>query len=231
MKRVLAQIEQEKDALSEGRLFQLLSNDEISGRERLSFAPSMLYYLMGFKDVLDGLARANPSTDLDRFINAYCVEDGDHWRWFLTDLERLGYSVGSHGHDLPTFCNEVWGDRNRMNRTTIFELMYQARVAARDPLLALTLINVFEATGVVFIGHTRKAAIDIGLDDELKYFGRVHFEEEFGHSVQSRDLVAYDLTPESYEIAQAMIPSLFADYRELFDSWADHVGSYRLVVG
>lgn len=228
MRRVLELIDQEKASLVDERLFRMLADESIPGRERLSFSPSMLYYLMGFKDVLEALARPKPATKLDRYINAYCVEDGDHWRWYLTDLEHLGYSVDSHGTDLPTFCNEVWGPSNRMNRTTIFDLIRHAHAAKADPLLALTLINIFEATGVVFIGHTRMAAIAMGLDEQLKYFGRVHYEEEFGHSVQSQDLVAYELSPEAYDLAVGMVRALFDDYRKLFDAWADHVGTYSL---
>lgn len=226
VQRILDLIKAEQDALESERLFRFLADESVDPASRLSFTPAMLYYLMGFKDVLAALSRRNPETRLDRYINAYCVEDGDHWRWYLTDMEKLGYGPGTYGTDLSTICNEIWSTRTEVNRTTVFRLVEYAR-QSQNPLQALIVISVFEATGVVFIGHTRKAAIALGWDEELEYFGRKHYEEEFGHSVQAKDLVNYRLSDEEYESSQQMVKTLFADYRRLFDCWHDHVGQYK----
>ena len=78
MMRIIDVIERKKTALIEGKLFKWLSDDTINGFDRLSFSPSMLYYLMGFKDVLAHLLRHNPKNELERHINAYCGEDAEH---------------------------------------------------------------------------------------------------------------------------------------------------------
>lgn len=65
------------------------------------------------------------------------------------------------------------------------------------------------------------------LDDELKYFGRIHYEEEFGHSVQARDLAGHEMSDELFALTQKTVTELFADYSDLFDCWYRHVGKYE----
>jgi hypothetical protein len=226
MRRILEQIEQERESLATKPLFAFLSDESVDGATRLSFVPSMLYYLMGFKDVLRLLQRPGSTEKLDRFINAYCGEDADHWRWYLTDLKKLGYPLTTWGDQLPSFAEEVWSERTQANRDTIFHLVGHAE-RITDRLAALALISVFEATGVVFIGHTRKAAIALNMDDELQYFGREHYEEEFGHSVQAKHLMEYEMSDETYAYTKDMVTELFNDYDRLFQCWYEHVGHYK----
>ncbi|MCK9931991.1 hypothetical protein MXD62_33470 [Frankia sp. Mgl5] len=229
MRRILDQIEKHREELSDQPLFKFLSDETVDGATRLSFTPSMLYYLMGFKDVLHLLERPDSDEKLHRYINAYCGEDADHWRWYLTDLDKLGYQLTTWGADLPSFAVDVWSESTQANRGTIFRLVEYAQ-KIDSPLAALSLISVFEATGVVFIGHTRKAAIALGMDDELQYFGREHYEEEFGHSVQARHLAEYKLDDETYRYCSAMVTELFADYEKLFQCWFEHVNAYSPAV-
>lgn len=226
MHEVINQVERERDHLVSEPLFRWLSRDDIDGRERLSFAPAMLFYLMGFKDVLGALYRPNEETKLDRFINAYCGEDAEHWRWYLSDLEKLGYGLESWGATIPQFCNDVWSESTEANRRTIFRLIH-ASMSCDDPLFSLSLIMVFEATGVVFIGHTRKAAAALGMGDDLNYFGREHYEEEFGHSVSSKHLATYEMSDEVFKLTEDVVARLFADYRDLFNCWHQHAGRYE----
>lgn len=221
MADAVRQIDAEREALSEGPLFEWLSDESVDGYRRLSFLPSMLYYMMGFKDVLATLVRDNPQTKLERHINAYCREDADHWRWYLTDLGKLGFDLTVWGKTIPDLCDQVWSPETEINRKTIFRLINYA-ISNRDPLYQLTLILVFEATGVVFIGHTRKAAIALGQDEDLQYLGREHYEEEAAHSVKPEDVAHHELSPELYESISDMVTSLFADYRELFTCWYEH---------
>ena len=99
MADVVRQIDAEREALPEGPLFKWLSDESVDGYRRLSFLPAMLYYLMSFKDVLSTLSRDDPRTDLEHHINAYCREDADHWRWYLTDLDKLGFDLTCWGRD------------------------------------------------------------------------------------------------------------------------------------
>jgi hypothetical protein len=227
MREMLRLIDRERQGLEQEELFRWLADSSVDGGSRLSFAPAMFSYLMGFKDTLNILRRPAPESKLDRYINAYCAEDADHWRWYLQDLHTLGYGLSALGADFPSFCNRAFGPDTEVNRSTIFRLAHYAAQARTDPLLALLLITTFEATGIVFIGHTRKAAQALGLDDDLSYFGRVHYEEEFGHSVKADSLAAYDLSPESRAIAAESIPLVFGDYRAMFQCWREHVGAYH----
>lgn len=225
MKEVVQMIDEKKATLGRGSLFRWLRDETIAGQERLSFAPSMLCYLMGFKDVLDVLHRSAIRSELDRQINAYCREDAEHWRWYLRDLEKLGYDLSSWGTSISAFCDAAWSRATQINRRTIHRLV-EGAYRCEDPLLAMVLIQIFEATGVVFIAHTRLAAKAMGMDQELLYFGRIHYEEEFGHSVQGRDLLHHDLGSERRERARQLIGELFSSYDELFECWYQHRNTY-----
>lgn len=231
MKRVetiLNRIDAHKEQIVGGKLFRWLSDESIDGQRRLSFTPSMLYYLMGFKDVLGTLKRTSPENDMDKAINAYCGEDAEHWRWFLQDLEKLGFNLETWGKTISQWCNEVWSPATEINRRTIFHLVNQAG-ACRHPIYSLAMIWVFEATGVVFIGHTRKAAIALGMDENLCYFGRIHYEEEFGHSVVAQNYADIQIEDALYDLICNMVDQLFNDYAALFDCWYDHREKYDFV--
>ncbi len=208
MADVVRQVDAEREALSEGALFKWLSDEAVDGHRRLSFLPSMLYYLMGFKDVLATLSCDNPREKLEHHINAYCLEDADHWRWYLTDLDKLGFDLTCWGETISDWCNQAWSPETEINRRTIFHLIHFA-MSNRHPLYRLALILVFEATGVVFIGHTRKAAIALGMDEELQYLGREHYEEEAAHSVKPDDVAHHALSSELYGEIHDMIEALF----------------------
>jgi hypothetical protein len=222
---ILERIEAHKARIAQGKLFHWLSDETIDGRRRLNFTPSMLFYLMGFKDVLGALLRSPASSDHDNAINAYCGEDAEHWRWFLQDLNKLGFEITTWGATISAWCNEVWSPATEVNRKTIFRLVNHA-TAERHPIYSLALIWVFEATGVIFIGHTRKAAINLGMDEELSYFGRVHYEEEFEHSVVAHDYANVEISDELNDRICAMVDELFGDYDALFDCWFDHRDKY-----
>ena len=64
------------------------------------------------------------------------------------------------------------------------------------------------------------------MDDDLKYFGRVHFEEEFGHSVQARDLLKETMDEEVYRVTSKVVEDLFKVYDGLFDTWYQHRDRY-----
>lgn len=228
MKELLNRIHEMSFKLEKGTLFKKLSDSSISPELRLSFAPSMLYYLMGFKDVLEQLSEKNPKTDLHKMINAYCVEDAEHWRWYLSGLEMMGVTLNSWGSTLTEFCNNAWSKETEINRKTIFTLINYAQY--KDPLIRLILIQVFEATGVLFIGYTRKATIDMNRDDELSYFGKDHYEEEFGHTVQGNDLVSHEISEESKKIAMNAIEDLEKCYDEMFEMWASNIGKFETSV-
>jgi hypothetical protein len=226
MKRILGTIEGRKEELTSNRLFGWLSDERISGAERLAFAPAMLYFLMGFKDVLSNLARPDPKTDLDRMVNAYCTEDALNWQWYLDDLERLGFTITSWGKDIPALCKEIWSASTAANRDTIFALIHYSRMSD-DPLLALTLVQILEATGELFLINTRKAGKAANMDDRLLYLGRVHYETELGHSVQPLDLQSFKMSEATFVLADKAVPELFGLFDRMMDCWYEHRDRYQ----
>jgi hypothetical protein len=146
-------------------------------------------------------------------------------RLTVEDLEKLGFELQTCGKTFGEWCNEVWSSETDANRQTIFDLVQIAR-ECRHPIYSLALIWVFEATGIVFIGHTRKAAIALGMDEELKYFGREHYEEEFGHSVVAHDYAGIEIEDELHGRICDRIDRLFQSYQRLFNCWHEHRDRY-----
>ncbi|MDF5717790.1 MAG: hypothetical protein PUP93_28980 [Rhizonema sp. NSF051] len=140
-------------------------------------------------------------------------------------MEKLGFNLETWGKTISQWCNEVWSLETEINRKTIFHLINKAN-SCRHPIYSLAMIWVFEATGVVFIGHTQKAAVALGMDEELYYLGRTHFEEEFGHSVVAQDYADVELEDTLYEQICNMVDELFNGYIVLFDCWYEHRGKY-----
>lgn len=62
----------------------------------------------------------------------------------------------------------------------------------------------------------------LGMDEELQYLGREHYEEESAHSVKPDDVAHHALSSELYGEIHNMIEALFIDYRELFNCWYQH---------
>jgi hypothetical protein len=114
------------------------------------------------------------------------------------------------------------------NRDTIFAFIHYSRLTD-DPLLALVLVQVLEATGEVFLVNTRKAAKAMNMDDALLYFGRVHYEAELGHTVQPSNLETYSLSESSFSLAQQAVPELFTHFARMMDCWYEHRETYRPV--
>ncbi|HLP87998.1 MAG TPA: hypothetical protein VK184_05250 [Nostocaceae cyanobacterium] len=230
MKKVqslLEKIADHREEIAKGKLFQWLSDESIDGYHRLSFTPNCLSYLMGFKDVLSLLRRPNPENELETAINAYCAEDGEHWPWYLKDMEKLGFNIQTWGNNLVKWCHEAWSPETEINRQTIFHLMYHAQ-SCRHPIYSLSMIWVFEATGVIFIGNSRKAAISLGMDETLLYFGRTHYEEEFSHSVVAQDYADIEIEDSLHDQICEMIDQLFNDYTKMFTCWYELRNKYSL---
>ena len=218
MKNVLQLIELRQREIAGHDLLKQMKNAELLPERRLSFAPKMLYFLMGFKDILAQIYRNNPKTTLDKMVNAYCEEDGHHWLWYLSDLEKLGHGICVWGDNIPEMCKTIWSPSLKANRDLIFSFLYHSR---RDPSAetALALIGVLEATGIEFLKASLTAAEAMKMVNELQYFGKTHYEEELGHSVQPVDLESIRVEESRRESASQAVNETFDLFAKAFDCW------------
>lgn len=192
-----------------------LANDEVDAEIRMSFAPCLAPFVMGFADVnILGLRDEHSGDHLQQLVNDHTHEDDHHWPMYLDDLRTLGLDdVQSLTGTLKT----LWGNEQLRTRRLTYELFAMARAAS--PALRIALVEAIEATGFIAWRNFLKAAkaYTAGTGRQLRYFGPEHAELETGHAMGADDidheLRSIELSAEEREQAFQMVDDVF----DLFD--------------
>ncbi len=226
MQLIIPLIEKKQKDLEQCRFLLWLENKNIPVEQRLSFTPSMIFFIMGFNDILNLLKINPPNNKLESIITTHCEEDIEHWQWYLNDLERLGFDLNTWGPDLPTFMKNLWAKET----TAVRQLVYHCvayHLNYKNKLIDLVLLEVLEATFGAFIGPMVKCVQEAGLWNNLEFFGRIHHDAESAHSSgswvenESVDNILYefDLDDKTRLLANEMIIDLFSRFNMMFDTW------------
>lgn len=234
MKQMLKLIDIKKKEIESHQLCQWMSDKNIDPSERLSFVPSMLFFIMGFSDILKEVKIKNPQTPLDHIINTHCDEDADHWRWYLKDIERLGFSLQDWGGDVYGVFKTLWSDELFPTRKLVYETIKYAQ-NSKDPVVRLILIEIMEATFGAFTINMIHPLKETQFYKKLHFFGHTHEHAEDNHSLGSW---TSDQSPEEYmegiEVsdsikyeATGMIEHLFDLFSEMFTCWYEQKGAIR----
>jgi hypothetical protein len=213
MKTIIDAIEAEKVQLASAEFFRWLATPSEGDREKLSFARGMCAYVMSFRDLLALIEVPETTSPIQQAINAYVAEDAPHYKWYLEDLNKISPEQFS-----PT---ELWAPQLLPSRRAIYRMISYA-LDNPPEYIKLILVAVFEATGAVFLGHTRMLLQRLGMDSELSYFGTTHYEDEVGHSVDFSTLSSAVLSDEERAFARDMVSKAFSEYYGLFESWRLH---------
>lgn len=225
MKTILKTLEERKQQLKVSSLCHHLENDTIEPLTRLSFTPAMLFFTMGFKDILHALQDYNDPSPLQQSVNTHCEEDSFHWEWYLKDLERISY--GRNFLNLPRTAvfAAIWSDRLQAVRHVVYDAIYLAKTYT-SPFHRLIMIEALEATFECFNEPVFQLVYEMGLQDELEYFGQTHFHSEANHAMgkttEEQESAAYQhYHPARYEedIAIAIINRIFNAFEEVFTCW------------
>lgn len=219
MQKVLELIELRKEELAQNRLITWMQDERVRPIERLGFAPAMLPWSMGFRDVLRHLEVADPRTQIDHLVNTHCREDSGHWVWYLGDLEKLGYGLASWGGTIEDFHAKLWHESNQANFDTTYLLVHYAKLARQRPALRLVLLEAVEATFEVFVGPVRDVATQAGLDQSLHFFGKLHAGAEEEHELHGFDMHALKLDDETRSLAIDAVDEIFAQFDAMFTNW------------
>lgn len=178
-------IEKRSEQLYQNSLCRWITSEEakyLPPQEVLAFAPSMLYFIMGFKDILQNLEYANPRDPFELMVNQHCLEDKDHWRWYLEDLKTLGFSEESWGGDLAERVEAVWSDQQRPTRELVYMCIYLIK-KFRSAKASLVIIECLEATFGVFMTTLQKRFWNSPVYSRLQFFGQTHHHQETNHSM------------------------------------------------
>ena len=185
MKRIISLIEEKSVALSGNPFCQWILSDQsqhLSHEETFSFTPSMLYFILGFKDILTHLEYINPQSELELMINQHCLEDKNHWRWYLHDLKTLGFDDSSWGQGWSEFVENLWRDENIPTRDLVYLCIHLIK-KNNSPLASLVMIECLESTFGVFMTTLKKRFNSSAIYQRLHFFGQTHHQVETNHSM------------------------------------------------
>lgn len=216
MRKVIQVIDQRTEAFKQQPLFAFLKDKSIDPADRLAFAPSVAHYVVTFGDVCRNVLREDPPRDkLQEIVNAQADEESEHWKWFLSDLGKLGYDPMVRYSDALKF---IWSDESARSRMLAYKLCRHALGA--DSLHKLVVVHCAEATANVTIKHVVMAGKDWTekYQRKLAFFGGGHDEVEDDHTLWTEEtLTMLDEMVLGSEVREELI----AMVHECFDAFEE----------
>jgi|GEM_PF-1720701 len=190
--------------------------------DKLKFVPRMLFFVLGFKDLMQMVRYEDPQTDLEKSVNIHSDEDSFHWEWYLKDLTYIsGWFKNSEVSDV---ISGVWDSDTYEVRKTIY--MFSKYIQEyTDPVARMLMIEVLEMTFDKFKEALHPILKDADLYDQLKYFGKAHQETEENHTTGISDDEIIGLINKLPEgLKQQMIKivnELFDQMYKMASNWAE----------
>lgn len=221
MRRILEQIDANMVEYRKAPFLAHLRDPTVDPQAKLVFAPHVAHFVLTFGDLCRFILPATPAKDrYQELVNANCVEDQDHWRWFLTDLAELGLDPRL---PLSRAISLVWGERNVRTRILSYNLCHFALGA--DSITRLVLVHciegAFKATVEDLAIASRTYTAETG--KPLRYLGARHSDAESSHTLEQqavRSLIReVALSDVSYEYCRTMVKQTFS----LFSAFAEEL--------
>ncbi len=218
-------IRQRRQELEKAPFIKFLADKTADPEARLSYVPHMLYFIMGFKDMLYCLRREGSPDPVQQDVNEHCDEDNGHWKWFLADLKAIRLKDNFYDQDKTRLFSELYSDENYVIRDMVYEAMHYCKMA-NTPAIRMIILEVIEAIFSVFVESMNVLVFQMGKYEEYKFFGRVHHEAESGHSNGSwldggkKEVhVEADMAEEEKELALIIINGLFDGFAAMATRW------------
>jgi len=213
-------LEERKAHLSQSMLCTFMADARVDPKQRLSFIPAMIFFTMGFRDILSALRDNSDKSALQLTVHRHCDKDAFHWQWYLDDLEAI-----EHGRRLlclPTAqaFTDVWSPLNHATRETVYHAIHLAKTW-RTPFYRMVLIRALEATFSCFNEPMYTLVDQLGLAERLHYFGRIHRHAEASHSTTLTGLPdpVHSPTEDEHATASFLVHQVFDAFRRMFDCW------------
>ncbi|HYG39987.1 MAG TPA: hypothetical protein VD908_15275 [Cytophagales bacterium] len=226
MSELMQLIKERKHKLESSKLSLSMKDGNLPVQERLSFIPSMLFFVMGFKDVLETLEVKDTTDPIQKKVNTHCLEDEGHWRWYLHDLKELEFNSSYLNNTKYKIFELLWHDDHKAAREMIYQTIHYSKLSAGIPGAKLVIIEVLEAAFAAFLSNMHKLVKEAGLFDTLEYFGKRHQDQEDNHSIgswldeeQHKNSLEKDIPAEHIPFTQQVINNLFDHFDAMFDCW------------
>ncbi len=224
MQELLNFIAAKKQEFAKLPLFYFMQDQSINPRQRLSFAPCMLHFIMSFSDINKYVLRTHEEADyLQKIVNQYTYEDDNHWPWFITDIEELGFNP------ILNFTQAVkliWGEETKLTRQITYQVAGYALEA--EPAIKIVIIQALEATADVFFSISTKITSELQKNTKTEYlfFGDLHLHEETEHTMDTlssqKFLADIELTEFQRQEALDAVEKIF----KIFSEWTYELLAY-----
>lgn len=237
MKSLIKKIEVRSEQLANNQFCHWIKNQTTQNKEEFFvFTPSMLYFVLGFKDILSHLHVENPKTEIEEMINTHCLEDKNHWKWYLQDLKTLGLCENHWGKDWVNFVLDTWDDNNKPTRDLVYLCIHMIK-KFNNPIASLVIVECVESTFGVFMNAVKTQTDRLKQGGHLHYFGDRHQEQEMshnlGHWIDEDDAVvgAHDnhaifdkikLSAEEDKMYTEMVHQIYDQFEHVFESWLEN---------
>jgi hypothetical protein len=220
MNEILELIEQRNREFAQLPFFQFLRDKSIDPRQRMVWVPCLAPLAMSVKDLNACAFRDETVTNpIQKLINFHSLEDGRHWKWFLTDLERLGLDPSIKFTDTLRF---LWSEETQKSRALAYTLV--ASTLNADPILKLVVIEAIEATGNVAFTAFSEVGKELEKMNQkhYRYFGVSHLIVETGHIHAGLDdveefLESIEMTEELKSQAINLVDKVFEAFTEMIN--------------
>jgi hypothetical protein len=218
MKDVFGYITRRCETFNAKPLFVYLRDERIPPRQRLRFVPHVAHFVMTFADLYHFFLTETATGDrYQELVNTHLAEEGNHWKWFLSDLTALDLDPTIPFTDALRF---LWGDGTVKTRSLAYQMCKLS--GGLSSLHKLVMVLAIEATGRVAL----EAAVPAGREVQVKsgrrlvYFGQHHLDTERQHTVEDG---AVHQALESTELSSSIRSELYAIVDEVFHHFGEFV--------
>lgn len=190
--------------------------------EKLKFIPDMLFFVMGFKDLMNLVRYETPQNELERDVNAHSDNDDYHWKWYLQDLAFLDEQFKNE-NSIDLICN-VWDNVSFEGRNSVY-VFARYMQEYQHPAARMLMVEVLEIGFGIFLSYLHPVLKESGLYDKLDYFGKKHQDVEESHDTGTSDDEISGLIeqlPENIkEDMLIIINQLFNQIYKMTENWAE----------
>jgi hypothetical protein len=182
MEEIIRIINEGRSKMADNEFIHCLNSDTLPFEEKMNCVPAMAFFVMGFKDLMRIIRYQNPKNDFEKAINRHSEEDGNHWEWFLQDIQKLKLRNMGGINGVETL-ETLWDDDFIPVRDTLYKV---AHFIHKYPYAEyrLLMIEVLEISHEVWAVHMSKQVQKAGLYEQLSYFGRRHQDAEHSHEMK-----------------------------------------------
>lgn len=221
-------IAQRRSALYDSAFINFVADTSKDTSARISYVPHMLFFIMGFKDMLQELQQQKADDHIQQHVNEHCQEDNGHWKWFLQDIKNMDMPGNFFRNSPSHVCLLVWADEHMPIRRMVYKAMsycYQCQTPAQRMII----LEVIEAIFSVFVENMNILIKQMDKYETYLFFGRVHHEAEGGHSNGSW----LDGGKKEIEVERAMSQEektgALSMIHGLFDCWEEMASHYHFI--